>query len=140
MSDYPPEIEARMEQVIQNTMNLLYRIGGENTKLIVEQDTIGIEDALRNYRDQLVDAFNQKVLFNDDYTISPENMKNFLNVNLYDLSVLKTAHAPDNSTPRNQNFRAMQRTPRSFTRISNCINIIYSNLMELKNLEYRDIQ
>ena len=138
MSDYPENIEALMEMTISGTLAQLRRMGGENTKLVVREDVYDIETALRDYRDDLIMAFNETVKFNDDYYLK-DNMDSFLIINLYDLGLLSTVHAPDCSTPRSQNWRAMQRSPKTIIRISNLMSAIYSAVMRLKNLEYREI-
>jgi len=138
MSEYPADIEAMMETSIQAALTQLYAMGAETTRFIHLDQIYDMETALRSYRDDLISAFNESVKFDATLDLT-DNQKSYVLVNLYDLGVLNNTIAPDCSTPRSANYRAMHRTPRTFIRISKVMDIIYNAVMTLKNLEYKSV-
>lgn len=121
------------EQIIERAMVKIESMGAEGTVLIVEQTVIPIEEALREYRPELIAAFNQEVRYNGDMDLS-KNFKSFLKIDLVAMGLLTDTYMPDCST-RNSNIRSAERNPKSFKKISKLMNIIYRAVYVLERAE-----
>lgn len=125
-------VEEKIDIKISHTMTRLRLMHADGTSLIVEDQIYGIEESLRNYRQEIIQAFNQPLKFNGEYTIE-DNFKSFLNVNLYDLGILTTTFMPECSSG-GWNMRSMHRGTKSYVRIYNVISMIYETVLDLEQL------
>lgn len=126
------EVDDKVESFINIAMTQLRLLYAETTMVISNDKVFDIETALRDYRDDLILAFDQPVVFNGNYKLE-DNYRSFINLDLYYLGLMSHNPSSDNSTPIAASWRATNRTPKTFMRINRIMNIIYRAVMGIES-------
>jgi len=126
--------------IISRALAYINNLHGENTKLIVADQEYTIEEALRNRRFDLIDAFTSPIHFGytpeteenpASYLLDPDG-PTFLHINLSDMGIISSADFPGIGAQDAARFRATGRNLRSRVKLERLLKVIYDTIIRIE--------